>query len=77
VLAALFFAGQINPFVLLVVIVGIPMVYRRFRDPAYDAYLTSGPATPRYTIGALWLVLVVFLAVAFYQTETLLHSFVR
>ena len=71
-LAALFFAGQVNPLVLIVVALGMPMVYRRFRDRAYDAYLTSGPASERLAIGVAWLALVVFLGIAFFQTESLL-----
>jgi hypothetical protein len=50
----------------------MPMVYRRFRDRAYDAYLTSGSASARFALGAAWLALVVFLGIAFFQTESLL-----
>jgi Zn-dependent protease len=77
ILAALFFAGQVNPIVLIVVALGLPMVFRRFRDAAYDRYLTSDPAPARYAIGATWLALVIFLGVAFYQTEGLLQTIVR
>ena len=77
ILAGLFFAGLINPLVLIVVAIGMPMVYRRFREPDYDAYLTSGPASARLAIGATWLALVVFLGVAFYQTEGMLQTFLR
>ena len=62
---------------LIVVAIGMPMVYRRFREPDYDAYLTSGPASARLAIGATWLALVVFLGVAFYQTEGMLQTFLR
>jgi Zn-dependent protease len=77
VLAVLFFARLVNPLVLIVVALGMPMVYRRFQDKAYDQYLTSGPASPRYTIGAAWLALVVVLGVGLYQTEAILQTFVR
>ena len=77
ILAGLFFAGLINPLVLIVVAIGMPMVYRRFREPDYDAYLTSGPASATLAIGATWLALVVFLGVAFYQTEGMLQTFLR
>lgn len=77
VLVALFFAGTVNPLVLVIVLFGMPMVWRRFRDPAYDAYLTSDPAPARYTVGALWLALLIFLGVAFFQTEGLLHTVLR
>ncbi len=72
ILAALFFAHVVNPIVVIVVALGMPMVYRRFRDKAYDAYLTSGSASARFALGAAWLALVVFLGIAFFQTETLL-----
>ncbi len=77
ILASLFFAGVVNFLVVLVVALGMPMVYRRFRDRAFDAYLTSGPASARYAIGAAWLALVVLLGVAFYQPEGMLHALVR
>src|SRR6266702_227537 len=51
VLVGLFFAGVVNPLVLLMVLLGMPMVYRRFKDKAYDAYLTSGPASERLALG--------------------------
>ena len=76
-LAVLFFAGAVNVLVVIVVALGMGMVYRRFRDRAYDAYLTSGPASARYAIGAAWLALVVFLGVAFYQTELMVEALVR
>lgn len=77
VLVALLIAGQVNLLVVIVVALGMPMVYRRFRDSAYDSYLTSGPASARYAIGAAWVALVVLLGVAFYQTEGMLHTLVR
>ena len=76
-LAILFFAGVVNPLVLLVVVLGVPMVLRRFRDPAHDAYLTSGPAPARAVLTAAWLGLVVVLGIAFFQTESLLHTVLR
>jgi Zn-dependent protease len=76
-LVVLFFAGVLNPLVILIVFLGFPMVMRRFRDRAYDAYLTSGPAAGRAILTATWLGLVVFLGVAFYQTESLLQSILR
>ena len=77
ILVLLFFAGVLNPLVILVVALGMPMVMRRFRDHAYDAYLTSGPASARAFITAAWLGLVVLLGVAFFQTESLLQTVVR
>jgi Zn-dependent protease len=77
ILAALFFAGQVSPIVLIVVALGMPLVFRRFRDPAYDRYLTSDPAPARYAIGAMWLALVIFLGLGFYQIEGLLLTIHR
>jgi Zn-dependent protease len=77
VLAGLYFAHLISPLVIIIVILGLPVVFQRFRNPAHDAYLTSGPAGPRYAMGAAWLVLVAYLAFSFFQTESMLTTFVR
>jgi hypothetical protein len=39
--------------------------------------LTSGPAAARYAMGAAWLALVVYLAFAMYQADTMLNAIVR
>ncbi len=77
VILVLVFAVHLSPIVLLVVLFGLPMVYRRFRDRTYDQYLTSDPLPERLTITALWIALVAFLGVAFYNTEGLLQSGLR
>jgi Zn-dependent protease len=77
VLAGLFFAGLISPLVIIIVVLGLPVVLQRFRNPAMDRYLTSEPAGERYAMGAAWLALVVYLAFFFFQTESMLSSFVR
>jgi Zn-dependent protease len=77
VLAGLFLTGLVSPIVIIVVVLGLPVVFQRFRNPALDAYLTSGPAGPRYAMGAAWLALVAYLAFAFFQTDSMLHTFVR
>jgi len=76
-LAALFLLRSVSPFVLLIVLLGIPLVYRRFKDPAYDAYLTSGPLSERLALGLGWLALVVILGFGMFQTESVFPSFVR
>ena len=76
-LVGLFLTQVVSPIVLIVFIIGIPMVIQRFRNRAMDAYLTSGPAASRFALGAAWLILVVYLAFAMFQTDTLLQSFVR
>jgi Zn-dependent protease len=70
-------AGFISPLVIIILILGLPMVWQRFRNPALDAYLTSGPAGPRIAIGLAWLGLVAFLAFFFLQTEQMLAPFLR
>jgi Zn-dependent protease len=77
VLVALFFSGQVSPLILIIVVLGVPVVLQRFRNPALDAQLTSGPAGPRYAMGAAWLGLVAYLAFFFFQTDSMLSGFVR
>jgi len=77
VLVGLFLAQLVSPIVIILFLIGIPMVFQRFRNPALDAQLTSGPATKRYAIGAAWLGLVVYLAFSLFQTDALLHTIVR
>jgi Zn-dependent protease len=77
VIGGLFLTGWVSPIVIIIVILGLPMVFQRFRNPALDAYLTSGPAGPRYAMGAAWLALVAYLAFGFIQTDSMLHAFVR
>jgi len=77
VLVGLFLAQLVTPLVLIIFVIGIPMVIQRFRDRALDAHLTSGPTAARYAVGAAWLALVVYLAFAMYQADTMLSAFVR
>jgi Zn-dependent protease len=77
VLAFLWFDGLISPLVIVIVVLGVPIVLQRFRNPAMDAYLTSGPAGPRYAMGAAWLGLVAYLSFFFFQTEQMLGPFLR
>lgn len=69
--------GFISPLVIIILILGLPMVWQRFRNPALDAYLTSGPAGPRIAIGLAWLGLVAYLAFFFLQSEHMLTPFLR
>ncbi len=77
VLGGLFLLQLVSPIVIIVVVLGLPVVFQRFRNSALDAYLTSGPAAPRYAMGAAWLVLVAYVAFGFFQTDSMLHAFVR
>src|SRR3984893_9524604 len=74
VLGGLFLANLVSPIVIIVVILGLPVVWQRFRNPALDAQLTAGPAGPRYAMGAAWLALVAFVAFGFFQTDSMLHA---
>jgi Zn-dependent protease len=76
-LGVLFLAHIVNFIVILIVLLGMPMVFRRFRDPAYDAFLTSGPLAERLTIGAAWLGLVLILGYGLFLTEGMLGTLVR
>src|SRR6202162_6066532 len=76
-LVGLFLFQVISPLVIIIVILGAPLVIQRFRHPAQDAYLTSGPAAPRYAMGAAWLGLVAYLAFFFFQTDSMLSPFLR
>jgi Zn-dependent protease len=76
-LGYLWITGGISSLVIIVLILGLPMVWQRFRNPALDAYLTSGPAAPRIAMGLAWLALVAYLAFFFLQTEQMLGPFLR
>src|ERR1700674_144319 len=76
-LVGLFFSGTVSPLIIIIVVLGVPVVIQRFRDHALDAYLTSESAAQRYTMGAAWLALVVYLSYYFVQTESMLSGFVR
>jgi Zn-dependent protease len=77
VLAGLFFANLVSPIVIIVVVLGLPVVFSRFRNHQLDAYLTSEPAAQRYAMGAAWLGLVAYLAYFFFQTDSMLNALVR
>ena len=77
ILVGLFLTHLVSPLILIIFVIGIPMVLQRFRDKALDARLTSGPASARFAMGAAWLALVVYLAFAMYQSDTMLNAFVR
>ena len=76
-LAYLWITGGISSLVIIILILGLPVVVQRFRNKALDAYLTSGPAGPRYAMGLAWLGLVGYLSFFFLQTEQMLSPFLR
>jgi len=77
VLAYGWITGFISPVVIIILILGLPMVWQRFRNKALDAYLTSGPPAPRIAMGLAWLGLVAYLSFFYLQTEQMLGPFLR
>jgi Zn-dependent protease len=77
VLVYLSITGLVSALVIIIVVLGIPVVLQRFRNRSVDAYLTSEPAVQRYAMGGAWLALVLFLSYFFFQTESMLGTFVR
>src|SRR6266850_1666161 len=59
-LGYLWITGGISSLVIIVLILGLPMVWKRFQNRALDKYLTSEPAPQRYLMGAAWLGLVAY-----------------
>jgi len=78
VLAVLVFGFHfVSPILLILVLLGLPMVWQRFRNPQLEAYMTSGPAAARYGMAAAWLALVIYLGFASYEAHNLLYTLVR
>ena len=73
---ALFAHLFLNPLVIIIAILGIPMLIERFRN-ANNPYYTSVPVSARWAMGGAWLALVVYLGVATVQTSALLGPLVR
>ena len=74
--ASVFLIG-FSPILIILVILGIPTLWNRFRNPALDAYYGAVPKAARYGMGAAWLALVVYLAFASIQAHNLLGTIVR
>lgn len=78
VLAVLVFAFHfVSPILLILVLLGLPMVWQRFRNPQLEAYMTGGPAAARYGMAGAWLALVIYLGFASYEAHNLLYTLVR
>lgn len=71
---ALFFHFLLNPLVIIIAVLGVPSLIERFRS-ANNPYYTSVPVRARWTMGAAWLALVIFLGVASLQASSLLGTF--
>ena len=82
-LAVLYIAGAVgwvpfalSPIFIIVVILGLPATFARFRM-ASSPYYTSVTPQARLAIGISWLVLVVYLVIATVTAEQALSQFVR
>ena len=73
-LALLFFTQFRSPVLLLVVIFGAISTWGRFRSTAANPEYYQVPASTKWTIGALYLALLLGLALGVEQTSQLLHS---
>lgn len=73
-LLAVFVVG-LNPIVLIIVLLGLPALFERFRNDNL-AYYQSVPVAARLAMGAAWLFLVAYLAFAAFQTHELLSGLV-
>ena len=67
----------VSPILLILVLLGLPMVWQRFRNPRLEAYMTSGPPAARYGMAGAWLALVIYLGFASYEAHNLLFTLVR
>ena len=76
-LGGLLFTGSVSPIAIVIVVLGLPSLFERFRNAALDTYLTAGPATTRYALAGVWLALVGFLSYAMLTTQGMLAGFVR
>lgn len=65
-------------FILLIfALLGLPMVWQRFKNPALEAYYKQSPASARYAMGGAWLFLTLYLGFATFQAHNLLPGLVR
>ena len=76
VLVLAVFILHLNPIVLIIVLMGLPAVFERFRNDQ-NPYYQSVPVTARYAMGAAWLMLTIYLGFALLQTHELLSAIVR
>jgi Zn-dependent protease len=69
------FVFNLNPIVLLFVLLGLPALLDRFRNDS-SPYYQAVPVPARLAMGAAWLFLVIYLAFASFQTHELLGRLV-
>ena len=65
----------LNPIVLIIVLLGLPAVFERFRNDRLP-YYQSVPVPARLAMGAAWLLLTAYLGFAMYETHQVLAQLV-
>jgi Zn-dependent protease len=73
-LLSVFFLG-LNPILLIIVLLGLPALFDRFRNDRLP-YYQAVPVPARLAMGAAWLGLVIYLGFAAFQTHELLAGLV-
>jgi Zn-dependent protease len=73
-LVSVFFLG-LNPILLIIVLLGLPALFDRFRNDRLP-YYQAVPVPARLAMGAAWLFLVIYLGFAAFQTHELLAGLV-
>jgi Zn-dependent protease len=73
---ALFLHFLVSPLIIIIALLGIPTLIKRFRE-ASNPYYTSVPTGGRWAMGFAWLVLVIYLGVASLQASSLLSTIAR
>ncbi len=75
-IGALFLHFLFSPLIIIIALLGIPTLIKRFRE-ADNPYYTSVPPGARWAMGGAWLALVIYLGVASLQASSLLSTFAR
>jgi Zn-dependent protease len=76
VVLGVFVFDFISPLMLVFVLLGLPVVFDRFRNDR-SPYYQSVPVSARWAMGGLWLLLVLYLGFATLETTNLLAPIVR
>ena len=76
VVAALALFHVVSIFLIVIALLGVPTLVQRFRN-ADNPYYTSVPTAARWTLGAAWLALVLYLGFELVQTTNLLSAIPR
>lgn len=69
------FVFELNPIILIFVLLGLPALFERFRNDQLP-YYQAVPVPARLAMGAAWLFLVLYLGFAMFETHALLATLV-